>query len=155
TVFAVLMVYSLQMFGQNTAFDEAFQKYAMKEGFVTINLSGEVFNMFFCNDHKKGELKIGNVKIISAEDESIAKGIDFYNEIIPKLNMDDYLRLMDLKSAGEQMVILQKKVKNETKEFLIVSGGKENFMLYIEGSLNFDDVKKISEEMGSGDLSFN
>lgn len=151
---AMLNIISLASFCQNTAFDEAFDKYALQDGFVTVNVSSELLNMFLTAEEKIQDVKIGNIKILSVEDTKLNAGLNFYNEIIPKLELGDYQKLIHVKEEGSQVVIMKKKKSKGQQEFLLVTGGDDNVMIYIEGDLDFQEVNKISKALNSENLMF-
>jgi hypothetical protein len=155
-VFSITMmsIISVASFCQNPAFDEAFEKYALKDGFVTVNVSSELLNMFLSAEDKIQDVKIGNIKILSIEDTTLNEGLNFYNEIIPKLELNDYRKLIHVKEEGSQVVIMKKKKSKGQQEFLLVTGGDDNVMIYIEGNLDFQEVNKISKVLNSESLMF-
>lgn len=155
-VFSITMmsIISVASFCQNLAFDEAFEKYALKDGFVTVNVSSELLNMFLSAEDKIQDVKIGNIKILSIEDTTLNDGLNFYNEIIPKLELNDYRKLIHVKEEGSQVVIMKKKKSKGQQEFLLVTGGDDNVMIYIEGNLDFQEVNKISKALNSESLMF-
>ncbi len=149
----IVSLLSTIVYCQNPVFDKAFDKYALKDGFTTVNVSSKLLNMFLPKDEKIEEVKIGNIKILSVEDESLNEDLNFYEEIIPKLDMNDYVKLLNIQDEDDQVVIMRKKHNKGKQEFLLIVGGSDNTMIYIEGDLNFSEVSKISDVLNSEDLS--
>jgi hypothetical protein len=150
----ILLVGSMTVNGQNKAFDNVFNKYALKEGFVTVDISGDLFNLLFSNGEGAKKLSIGNIKLLTVEDKALHPGLNFHKEIVSKLPLNEYHNLMEIKNGEEQIVIYKRKKTKDPQEFIVVGGGNDNFMLYIEGSINFEDVISISQEIGPENVSY-
>jgi len=86
------------------------------------------------------------IKILVVEDSLLKPKYNFYKEIVPKLNLKNYEELMKIKKDGKEMVILCKKEKKNITEFILVTGGKENSMIYINGSLSLAECKRVSKD---------
>jgi hypothetical protein len=138
---------SLQLCSQNSACDKVFNAYSGKKGISTINFSGNLINFMFDDEKKEGNCKITSVKILYVEDSLKNSGYNFYKEIVPKLNKNDYEELIKVKKTGQDMVIYCKKDKKRITEFILVSGGKENALVYINGSLSLADCKRVSKDI--------
>ncbi|WP_109829380.1 DUF4252 domain-containing protein [Reichenbachiella versicolor] len=130
-------------FAQTSPCDQLIKKYADQEGVTVVNLSGNFLNSFI-DDEDNQNTKLTSIKILSIDDEALNKKLNFFEEVIPKLNKEDYKKAMDVKSDGEEFVILFKEKKNRITEAIIVSGGKENTLIQLTGSLSMDEVKIAS-----------
>ena len=73
--------------------------------------------------------------------------INFYKEIIPNLDKSNYEQLMTVKSKGQDFVVYCKQEKNAITEFVLVSGGEDNVLIYVEGSLSLSEAKRISNDL--------
>jgi len=134
-------------FSQNSVLDQVFEKYAMKDGFTTVTISSSLFNMFMDEADKVDDVKIGNIKILAVDDDRLNKGLNFYKDIVPNLKRNQYKELMHIKSSDSDVIILQSKKGNGHNEFLLVSGGEDNALIYIEGSLDFSEGLKMSKSL--------
>ena len=149
----IVLLFNTMIYSQNPVFDKAYEKYALKDGFITVDVSSQLLNMFLPEDEQIEDIRIGNIKILSVENEALNADLNFYEEIIPKLNMDDYFKLLNVRDEDDQVVIMKKKHNRGKQEFLMVVGGTDNTMIYIEGDLNFSEVSNISEALNSENLS--
>ena len=147
-----LMVFNIFAYSQNAAIDKIFNKYALKDGFVTVNISSKMFNLFVEEEEKLDDAIIGNIKILTVEDSTLNGGLNFYNDIIPKLNLDDYNELLHVNTSDEKVVFMNKKRNKGKQEFLMVVGGDDNAIIYVEGTLRLSDAGKISRAMNSNEF---
>lgn len=144
----VLLTFSVK--SQNSPVEKTFNKYAFKDGFSTVDISGQIVNMFLPEDERIDDDKIGSIKILTVEDKNLNNGLDFYGEIIPKLNVeDDYNTWMHIIDDNERVIFMNKKKGKGKPEFLMVVGGSDNSLIYVEGSFNFKEASKISDVINS------
>ena len=134
-------------FAQNGALDRVFNQYAGKDGFTTIEISSNLFNLFMSEEDKLDEIKIGNIKVLAVEDDRSNKSLNFYDEIIPQLNTSQYEKLVQVNSEEEDVLILHSKEESDHSEFLVVAGGDDNALIYIEGSLDFAEAEKAVKSL--------
>ena len=134
-------------FAQNGALDRVFNQYAGKDGFTTIEISSNLFNLFMSEEDKLDEIKIGNIKVLAVEDDRLNKSLNFYDEIIPQLNTSQYEKLVQVNSEEEDVLILHSKEESDHSEFLVVAGGDDNALIYIEGSLDFAEAEKAVKSL--------
>ena len=134
-------------FAQNGALDRVFNQYAGKDGFTTIEISSNLFNLFMSEEDKLDEIKIGNIKVLAVEDDRLNKSLNFYDEIIPQLNTRQYEKLVQVNSEEEDVLILHSKEESDHSEFLVVAGGDDNALIYIEGSLDFAEAEKAVKSL--------
>ena len=134
-------------FAQNGALDRVFDQYAGQDGFTTVEISSNLFNLFMSEEDQLDDVKIGNIKILAVEDDHLNRGLNFYDQIVPQLKTSQYNKLMHVKSKDEDVVILHSKEGRDHNEFLLVAGGEDNALIYIEGSLDFAEAKKAANSI--------
>lgn len=152
----LLIISILSGFGQNAAIDAVFDRYALKPGFETVNISGDLLDLlaYVDDDMKELEkLRIDNIKILSVEDPALNAQVNFYSEIVPRLKLNDYVRLLNIEDENEQVIILNKKNRRGLQEFILITGGNENTLIYIEGDLNLARLIKVAKALDSGDMA--
>lgn len=139
------LLFSITASAQNPSFDRFFDRYADKDGFITVNftnLPSGIFN----SDEKDPDFRISTLRVLAVQDDSLNARMNFYNEILPGLNRSGYEELMTIKHNGEKTIMLCKKDKKRITEVLFVSGGKSNVMVEITGSLTLEQAKKITSD---------
>ncbi|HEX7410675.1 MAG TPA: DUF4252 domain-containing protein, partial [Bacteroidales bacterium] len=120
---------------QNHSFDKFFDRYADKDGFLTLKFSNLPHDML--NDGQTDpDFRISSLRILTVQDDKLNTRLNFFNEIVPQINRAGYEELMTIKKKGEKAILLCKKDKKRITEVLFVSGGDKNVMVEITGSMS-------------------
>jgi hypothetical protein len=139
---------------QTNPVDDLFEKYSGKDGFTTIYISSKMFSMFGSLDLEDEDLnnlmnRLKTIRILTVEDTTLNKKIDFYNEISKKLNFEDYEELMVVKESEKTTKFLVKQSGKTISELLVISGGKgSNALISIRGDIDLKNISNISKKMG-------
>jgi hypothetical protein len=147
----VCLALNFHLFAQNSACDKLFNSYAGLQGFSTINFSGNFLNGIFANGDKDCDFNISSVKILTIEDSVFNQRHNFYKEVLPNLNKEDYEELMTIKNSGQDMVVFCKKHHSKITELILVSGGNNNSLIYVKGSLSLNDANIVSKKLSNQD----
>ena len=139
------MALSLQLFAQNSACDKVFDSYANTKGFLTMDISGNLLTELFSDGQDNEDCIISSLKILVVEDTLINPKPNFYKEVVPNLNRKEYEELMTVKSSDQDLVVLCKKQNHKITEFILVSGGSDNSLIYLKGSFSLSEARKISD----------
>jgi hypothetical protein len=135
---------------QNHSFDRLFDRYADKDGFLTLKFSNLPSNMLSDGD-KDSDFRITSLKILTVQDDKLNSKLNFYKEIVPQVNRKDYEELMTVKRNGEKAILLCKKDNKRITQVLFVSGGEKNVMVEISGSMSLTQAKKITANISEDD----
>ena len=70
----------------NSPIDKLFNKYANREGFSTVNISGKLLSFASKFDESKSKEtamleKLSGIRILSVDDKELNKGLNFYKEL--------------------------------------------------------------------------
>lgn len=141
----VLLTVCSPFYAQNSICDKVFNFYAEKEGVTMVNISGSLCSEIFSEGKTNEDCKITSIKILTVDDSTLNSNINFYKLIVPNLNKKDYEQLMIVKSAGQDFVILIKKEKEKISEAILVSGGQDNALIYITGSLSMSNLQRVTK----------
>jgi hypothetical protein len=144
----------MRMPAQNSACDKIFETYADRNGFNTLNFSGNLFSKMFADGKSSEKWNISSVKILVAEDSVINSKLNFYKEIVPDLNRKGYEELMKVKNKKENFIILFKEENNRVTEIICVSGGKDNALIYLKGSIPVSQLQDVSDAVTTSEKSF-
>ena len=139
---------------QNHTFDGIFDRYADKDGFITVKFSSLPLGMLNDSD-KDPNLRISSLRILTVQDEKLNSKLNFYNEIVPQINRTGYEELMSVKHNGEKTILLCKKDKKRITEMLFVSGGSKNVMVEITGSMSLEQAQKMTDQVANNDTRKN
>ena len=137
----VLLIPLWVMAQDNSPIDKLFNKYANKEGFTTVNISGKLLSLANSfADKKDDELeilnKISGIRVLSVEDSIMNQKLNFYKE----LDADGFFRnnkydvLMEVTDKDEVVRFYGRSGSNgKLSELLLVVGGSSNTLISIRG----------------------
>ncbi len=131
---------------QNHTFDRVFDRYADKDGFLTMKFSNLPAGMLDDQD-KDPDFRISSVRILTVQDDKLNSQLNFYTEIVPQINRKGYEELMSVKHKGEKTILLCKKDKKRITEMLFVTGGSKNVMIEITGNISLEQAKKMTSQV--------
>lgn len=131
---------------QNKSFERFFDQYADKDGFLTVKLSNLPTGMLNDGD-KDPDFRISSLRVLTVQDTLLNAKLNFYSEIVPKINRSGYEELMNIKHKGQKAILLCKKDRKRVTEVLFVSGGDHNVLVEITGSMTLEQAKKMTSQV--------
>jgi hypothetical protein len=153
-VFIAGLLLTLMVHSQTNPVDELFDKYSEKEGFTTVSISSKMFNMFKSGEQKDADVdnlitKLKSIRILSVEDTTLNKKINFYTELSKKMDFSVYEELMVIKeSTGTTKFLIKENGKN-IEELLVITGGTGgNALISIRGDLDLKSISGLSKKLG-------
>ena len=152
-IFFIVLAITFPAFlmAQNSAVDKLFKKYKGKDGITTVQISPELFQVVKAmdindiEDHNIPFDKIGSVKILTIEDDSQWKDVNFYDEIKKDLDVSNFAEVMTVDDGGETVRMWMKADNSVVSEFLLIVGGDDNVLIYITGNFNMNDLEGLAE----------
>jgi len=145
--FAVMLISACAM-GQRNGIDAFFERYAGQEGFTTVNISGNLFNLLKDNSEdpeiKEISLDVSSVRILSVNEENENGNLNFAKELKNSVDRGGYEELMVIKDSKNDVRIMVKTSGKIIKELLVLSGGKDNALIQVKGRFEKNDLKKLS-----------
>lgn len=149
-----IVLSSFTGYAQNTAIDKLFDKYSGKDGFTTVFISQYMFDMFKdvqTNDKEFDDLvkNLKSIRILTVDKSSpnAPKNINFFTEIAKNIPMKEYKELMVIKQKDQDIKFLVKEEKGKIAELLLISGGKDNVFICIQGLIDMKSIAKLSKSM--------
>jgi hypothetical protein len=144
----VVIVLSIHVSAQDPVQD-VFNRYAGKEGFTTVNITGEMLKMLFeidkgCNHRHDHSTRINEIRIL-AQEEGFETDVDFHELIYDKINRNEYKELMTVRESDEKVNILAKENQGIITDFLLVVSGDENVLISIKGNIVLNELDDLSE----------
>lgn len=145
-----LAVIPLLASAQQTKIDELFEKYSGKEGFTTVLVNEEMFEVIKHMDEKSGEIngtfgKIKRVRVIAQEDEfEESEAVNFLDEVEGE-DFTDYKELVVVKESDQEVLILAKQEGDRLAELLVLVAGEDNVLISIEGKFNMHDLASLDD----------
>ncbi|HAQ21718.1 MAG TPA: hypothetical protein DCR40_21180 [Prolixibacteraceae bacterium] len=154
----VLLIPMLVMAQEGTPIDKLFNKYANKEGFTTVNISGKLLSFASKFDDSKSNetemlAKLSGIRILSVENKDLNKGLNFYKELEADgfFKNHNYEVLMEVTEKDEVVRFYGRSgEKGKLSELLLVVGGNDNTLISIRGVIDPDDIGKITGSLDLG-----
>jgi hypothetical protein len=129
--------------------DALFDKYAGKDGFVTVTVSGDLLKLFSCNDDTKTDnhvpANISEIRILAQEDNNMNVE-NFFESVLKGVRLNDYEEFMRVKETDQDVRMLVRTEGNRFREFLLIAGGEDNAVIQIKGNMTFREARKFSED---------
>ncbi len=141
-----------------SSIDKLYKKYADKEGFVSVNISKEMLEMFTDVENVRGEKgedvreamnDLQGLQILTYEPEGEPE-FDFLKEIEKTLPMEDFDEIMVVKSKEGSVRFLVRKEKNDKiSEMIMIAneGKKEVTVMSFLGNMDLETISRISKGM--------
>ena len=144
-IFGILFLSALMsVVNGQRSIDRLFEKYADSKGFVTFTISGNLLN-FLKSDKDEWNKnrwpdKITEIRILVQEDDN--NGIEnFYDLTRRDLNARDYEEFMAVKESDQDLKMLVRIDGDIIKEFLLIGGGKDNFIIQAKGRITIKEAE--------------
>ncbi len=143
---------------QTNAIDAMFDKYSEREGFTVVSISGKMLGMFANNEESNKDAdnvisRLKSIKILSVEDSTLNKSLNFYTELNKKLDLSVYEELMLVKEGPDITRFLIRQTGSIISELLVVTGGPGgNSLISIKGDLDMKNISDLSKDIGMKDL---
>jgi hypothetical protein len=132
--------------------DDLFNKYSDSEGYVTVNISGNLLKLAELFDDDKDSTEqhgtnseITQIRILAQEDE-YRGGENFFDMVKREIRSEDYEEFMRVKEKDQDLVMLVRAEGTNFREFLLVAGGEDNVIIQIKVKLTMKDAKKFSAD---------
>jgi hypothetical protein len=151
-----ILIVPLLLSAQNKPIDKLFKKYYGKEGFTTVLVTEDMFEVIANMEESKGEIegtlgKIKRVRLIAQEDEVEMEAVNFMDEL-KGVEFDDYKELVVVKEADQEVLVMAKEEDGRLKELLVLVGGEENVLVSVEGNFTMKDLEALSDLEGLDSL---
>jgi hypothetical protein len=155
-LFIPVLLLPLLLTAQNTPIDKLFKKYYGMEGFTTVMVTEDMFEVIANMEEEKGELKgtlgkVKRVRVIAQEDEADVEGVNFMEEL-KGVEFDDYKELVVVKEADQEVMVLAKEEDGRLSELLVLVGGEDNVLVSVEGNFTMKDLEALGELEGLDQL---
>jgi hypothetical protein len=138
--------------------DEMFDKYSKKEGFTVVLISSKMFGMLASIDEEKNDpdnvlSRLTSIRVLSVEDSSLNKSINFYEELNKEAVFSVYEELMVVKEGRDITKFMIRQNGEKISELLIIAGGPAgNSLISIKGDMNLKNISELSKNTGIEEL---
>ena len=144
------LILPLLVNAQKSPIDKLFEKYSGKEGFTTVLVTEEMFEVISHMEEEKGDIagklgKIKRIRVIAQEDEYASnKKVNFMDEL-RGVDFDEYMELVVVKNSEQEVLVLAREEGGKLTELLVLVGGEENVLVSIEGKFTMEDLETLSD----------
>lgn len=142
-------------------FDKFYEKYSTQEGYTSVNISKDLFQMFASmgedkkdtsgQEMKKVLSQLNGLKVLSCKPDSMKPGKAniFFNEAVAIFNTSAYKELMTVNDDGNNVRFLTKQDNNgKVSEMVMMAKGKDEMVvLDMTGLIDLSSISKISKSM--------
>ena len=158
SLIAITVLIPIFSMAQNAAVEKLFNKYQGTEGFTTVLVTQDAFKMISSMESDEGELdeplsKIKSVRVLAQEDEIDIEGLNFYDELKKDMDFGQYKELIVVKEKDQDVWVMAKENNGRLGELLVVVGGEENVLVWIEGDFSLEELGELSHLGGIDHLN--
>jgi hypothetical protein len=151
TIVFFLMIMGLTgtVLGQKDPVSVAFEKFAGKNGYTVVNVSGDMLKMITQIEEQRKDTtfmsKLNEVRILVRDKCSEVPATSFRTEVYDKLDKSVYKEMMTVKQNDEDVVILIKELNGRINEFLIIVGGdNDNVLIQAKGDILLSEMAEMA-----------
>ena len=134
--------------------EDLIHKYQDTEGFTTVSIQGEMFEILAALGDDEKDLQnlkgmIRKIQIISMEDSYQGKTVNFFDELKPHISSGKYVELMTVREKDNNVVFYVHYNKEKViKEMLLIVGGKtDNAVINLKGNIKLDQLADLSSSV--------
>jgi hypothetical protein len=146
----VILLTSLSVTNGQKSIDALFNRYAGRDGFVTVTISGNLLKLacLLDDDREENSLpgEITEIRILVQENKEMEVE-NFYDLVIRDIYVKDYEEFMRVKESDQDLRMLVRSDGNRFKEFLLIAGGEDNFIIQIKGDMTYKEARKLSSDI--------
>ncbi len=154
-VLMLAVLLPMAVLAQKTPVDKLFEKYANKEGFTTVNISGKLLgfaSQMETGDEATSEMlsSLNGIRVLTVEDSELNKSLDFYAELEKEgfFDNNNFEVLMEVTEPNEVVRFLARDAGDgKISDLLLVVGGSDNVLISISGVIDPANIAKITNAM--------
>jgi hypothetical protein len=148
------------MAGAQSAYDKFFEKYAGQDGYTSVNVTKEMFQMFASMgdskdtsvvEMKKAIEKLTGLRVLTCNADSVkpGKATAFYSEAAALFTSPAYKELMTVNDDGENVRFLTKTSSDGkiSEMIMLIRDKHEVVIMSITGTIDLSSISKLSKTM--------
>jgi len=149
-----IAAFAVAIYGQRNSLDSFFDSYSDRDGYTSVNISGDLFGLLRNSDEDVfgdgKEQKITSVRIVSREKEAGLNGPGFMSEIKGIIRRGGYEELMTARDHNTDLRVMVRGRGDAVSEILVVTSGEKEAVIQICGHLTREDIDRFSEDHADG-----
>ncbi len=144
-----LLLINVNIFAQNNAIDNLFEKYTDNDDFTSVYISSKMFSTIAkSNSEEKVDDVLSSLKgmnILTTEKNPK----DFFKEAKKKLYSNDYEELMRVKDKGANVLFFVKESDGKIAKELVLLVGEsdETVLISFGGNINLDKISDLGKTL--------
>jgi hypothetical protein len=154
-IFILALMLPMATFAQKTPVDRLFEKYANKEGFTTVNISGKLLGLagkFDSSDPTTKQMlsNLNGIRILTVDNVALTGKLDFYSELEKDgfFKNNDFEVLMEVTEANQKVRFLARDGGNgKLADLLLVVGGESSTLISINGIIDPEHIGRITNSL--------
>ncbi len=148
----IAFAFTLAAGAQSDPVSDIFDRYANKEGFTVINISGDLVKMISGGDKDDNDLRkltasVTDFRILVHEQDSDKEFPGFHNLIFDKLDKGAYKELMTVKENDQDVNIMMKEENEFISELLMIVSGDDDVLMRLRGHFKMSDLASLTGMM--------
>lgn len=150
-VIILLLLLPISMMAQNKI-DKLFERYSGRDGYTTVNISGQLLAFAAQFDEDKTEMdemlhRLDGIKILTSEDENKSAGfVQELNELLSGSLQKEYALIMDVQEDDQDVrFYIKEGDKGKVSELLMVVSGEDNALIRIIGDVDLNQISNIGK----------
>jgi len=149
-IFGVLVVSALMgVASGQRSIDRLFERYSNNDGFVSFTISGNLLNLLKSDEDEWDDNhwpdKITEIRILVQDDENRVVE-NFFDLARRDLDSRDYEEFMTVKKTDQDLKMLVRMDGDIIREFLLIGGGDDNFIIQAKGRITVKEAEDFSRE---------
>jgi hypothetical protein len=148
TLIAVLVLSFTIVSGQRSI-DRLFEKYSDRDGFTSVNISGNLLTLAASFDEEHGrdvKARITGVRIL-AQKQGYDSDLNFHDLVKRDLDFNGYEEFMRVKESDQDLRMLVRYQGRRITEVLVVAGGEDNAIIQVKGDMSVSDARRLSGQI--------
>jgi hypothetical protein len=137
-------------YAQKDLIGAMFEKYTGKEGYTTVNITGDMLKLITQAEEQRRDTlitsKLSELRILTLDNDcDKTASIDFKTELFDKLDKAIYKEMMTVRQIDENVDILIKESNGRIAEMLIVVDGKDDkVLIQVKGDILMSELTEMA-----------
>lgn len=149
-IFGIILfsVIAATLSGQRSV-DDLFERNSADNGFISLTISGNLLNKFRSDDEccnkKVWPNEVTSVRILIPEDKE-SNRTNFMDLIRRDRDLRNYEEFMSVREKDQDIRMLVKMDGKVIREFLLIGGGDDNFIMQVKGRITVEEAEDFGRE---------
>ncbi|MDX9946244.1 MAG: DUF4252 domain-containing protein [Bacteroidales bacterium] len=149
-IFGIILfsVIAATLSGQRSV-DDLFENNSDDNGFINLTISGSLLKKLRSEDEGSNKKvwpnEVTSVRILIPEDED-SNRTNFMDFMKRDRDLRNYEEFMSVRQKDQDIKMLVRMDGRVIREFLLIGGGEDNFIMQVKGRITVDEAEEFSRE---------